>query len=184
MDREAQARETIVRMVQAEKDAVQRAYERGGLPTEQEQTEAYDALMRARDRLEAITWRVEGVSGATHASELPQPATFADIGIVATIADDAECFANNLREFADRLRDKIGVLDTLRDRSVRPSRQARTTDVASPRGRVSLQRLSARGRSARRPAPPVSRSMPTRGRLSHPGFRSSPVARRALFRSA
>jgi hypothetical protein len=115
--REVHAREVIVRLGEDRKAEIARAVERGGLPNEQEQARTYDMLMRARDQLEAITWRVEGVSEAAHASELPRPATFADIGIVATVANDAECFANNLREFADRLRDKIGVLETLRDTS-------------------------------------------------------------------
>jgi len=101
MDREDRATATI-------------AIERGGLPTEQQQAEGYDALMRAR-RLERITWDVEEISEAASRDELPRPVTLADIGVVAVIADDAASIADDLSGFAARLRDSIGWLDALRE---------------------------------------------------------------------
>jgi hypothetical protein len=116
MDRDAHAREVIVRLVEDQSTEVARALERGGLPNEQEQAGAYDALMRARDRLEAITWRVEGIAQADR-GDLPSPVTLAEIGTVAVIADDAERMAGELEQFAERLRGTIGALDVLRDTS-------------------------------------------------------------------
>jgi hypothetical protein len=71
--------------------------------------------MRARDRLERITWDVEEISEAASRDELPRPVTLADIGVVAVIADDAASIADDLSGFAARLRDSIGWLDALRE---------------------------------------------------------------------
>jgi hypothetical protein len=117
MDREAQAKEAVVRMVEEQDRAVGRALERGGLPTAHDHEQAYDALMRARDQLEGIVWRVEGVCEATDAGKLPQPVTLENIGVVAVMADDAERFAAELQQFAGRLRGRVGALDAYRDRS-------------------------------------------------------------------
>ncbi len=118
MDREAQAKEVIVRMVEGQESAVQRAIDRGGLPNAQEQEQGSRDLMRAFDWLEGIVWRVEGVCEATDAAKLPRPVTLEDIGVVAVIADDAERTAGELQEFASRLRAQVGALDSYRDRPV------------------------------------------------------------------
>jgi hypothetical protein len=80
------------------------------------QAGVYDALMHARDRLEAITWRVEGIALAER-GEPPKPVTLAEIGTVAVIVDNAERMAGDIAQFAARLRDSIGGLSALQDTS-------------------------------------------------------------------
>jgi hypothetical protein len=111
MDREAHAREVLVRLVEDQRTAVQRAVEQGGLPAEQDAADAYRDLMRARDRLEALVWRVEGIGESSDGSDLPRPVTLEDIGIVSVIASDAERMAGEIADFATQLQDAISALD-------------------------------------------------------------------------
>jgi hypothetical protein len=84
------------------------------LPTEQEQRQAYTALTRARDRLEQLAWRVEGICEVDPGVET-HAVTLADIGLVAVLADDADDCGAQLQEFAGRLRSSIGGLQAHRE---------------------------------------------------------------------
>jgi hypothetical protein len=114
MDREAQARQVVVRLVDEQEAAVQRAVARGWLPTEQDAKEVWDSLNAAFDVLEALVWRVEGISEADESSELPRPVTFEDIGVVSVIAANAKERAEEIREFAERLGKCGSALEAIR----------------------------------------------------------------------
>jgi hypothetical protein len=114
MDREAQARQVVVRLVDEQEAAVQRAVARGWLPTEQDAKEVWDSLNAAFDVLEALVWRVEGISEADESSELPRPVTFEDIGVVSVIAANAKERAEEIREFAERLGKCVSALEAIR----------------------------------------------------------------------
>jgi hypothetical protein len=86
------------------------------LPTEQEHEQVYTGLATERDRLQKLVWRVEDICEAAP-SDLPQPVSLSEIGIVAVLADDADQVAGQLQEFAGRLRDSIGALEAHRDTS-------------------------------------------------------------------
>lgn len=64
---------------------VQRAIERGGMPTEAEILEAEAAFRDAYNKLEAISFRLDGITEAD-TTELPSPVVLEHVGLIAGFA--------------------------------------------------------------------------------------------------
>jgi hypothetical protein len=100
-----------------ERDArVSRAIKRGGLPTEVEVDAIDKAFQKAYDLLEAVASRVAGISEIENYSDAPPyTVTLDQIGLVAALASDVlDLDLDQMRREAERLRDAIGPLDTIR----------------------------------------------------------------------
>lgn len=95
-------------------ERIQRAVGRGGLPTDAEADELFDAMQRVFDLLEDFAIRVGGVSESDVGEELPSAITLEDIGVVAIIVDTATRQADAFRRFSDQITGSVFALDAIR----------------------------------------------------------------------
>ncbi len=105
------------RAIQEQREKVQRAIDRGGLPTEAEILEVEAALANACDAVEALSHRVEGIAEIENCrdDDLSYTVTLEQIGLVAAFtADLLDLEIPQLQQEADRLRHAIGPLDSIR----------------------------------------------------------------------
>jgi hypothetical protein len=97
-------------------ERIRRAIDRGGLPTEAEFDAIDAALSKAYNLIEAVASRVAGVAEIEHVSDPPPyTVTLEQIGRVAVLASDLlDLDIPQLQREAERMRDTIGPLDTIR----------------------------------------------------------------------
>jgi hypothetical protein len=105
-------------IIQAEIDKnaalIQRALERGGLPTEAEAVEAHRSLADVLERLEAITGRIEGVARSDMGEDLPFEVSLEQIGVVGMLAADVEREITTLTRLAEQIRGRVSELSAIR----------------------------------------------------------------------
>jgi hypothetical protein len=94
-------------------EAVKRALERGGMPTEAEIAKVTRALADAFNGLENIAVRLDGITSAKH-EELPFTVTFEHVGLIAGFTKVLDIEIDQLRRTADKVDNEIFELDTIR----------------------------------------------------------------------
>jgi hypothetical protein len=112
------------RKIQEQREKVQQAIARGGLPTEAEILEVEAALANAYNAVEALSFRVEGIAEIEncHDDDLSYTVTLEQIGLVAAFtADLLDLEIPQLQQEAGRLRGAIGPLG-----SIQRNQQARS----------------------------------------------------------
>lgn len=113
MTSEAHLHKLVVAEIQDVTEQIQRAIERGGLPTEAEAEAVFIEGQKAFDRAERLAWRVAGIAEATCGSDVPD-ITMEQIGVVAVVADRLADRAQDFAELAEKLRKPISALDVIR----------------------------------------------------------------------
>jgi hypothetical protein len=115
----------LARLVEEEEDAVQRAIERGGLPTEAEGEAIMRDLSNAiSGELESVMLRVEGIAKSSEGDDLPFTVSLEQIGVVAVLADDVERYAAELHECAARMLKTVGALGSTRQNQLFQAKRA------------------------------------------------------------
>jgi hypothetical protein len=94
-------------------EQLERAIDRGGLPTAVEAQTVWDEMKQALDPLERIVMRVEGMAGANDGEV---KVTFEQFGILATLLEDVELNADELAQNVRRIRKAMFGLSSLIDR--------------------------------------------------------------------
>jgi hypothetical protein len=92
---------------------IRRAVETGGLPTEAEVVAVYDALTDAGEQVEALTWRIEGISASDVGKDVPE-VTLEQLGVVAMLASDTEGAIATLTRMHERIAMRISSLTAIR----------------------------------------------------------------------
>lgn len=95
-------------------DRLERSIERGGLPTEEDAEQAYKALRQAYDRLEGLAFRVKPFAAAD-SSDIDEPITLEQLGLVALIAADARRSLDDIGKEVAHLESAIWELGAIRD---------------------------------------------------------------------
>jgi hypothetical protein len=115
----------IARLIEEEEDAVQRALDRGGLPTEAEGEAIFHQLSNVTSGdLEAVMGRVEGIAKSSEGDDLPFTVSLEQIGVLAVLADDAERSAAELGEISARMRTAIHALASTRQEQLFQAKRA------------------------------------------------------------
>lgn len=84
-----------------------------GLPTPSEAESLFKALCAASDELEKLARRIEGVADSEDGPDR-QAVTFAQMGIVASIASDADFHVDSCERIAAKLHGALDALNALR----------------------------------------------------------------------
>jgi hypothetical protein len=115
----------IDRLIEEEEDAVRRAIERGGLPTEAEGEAIFHQLSNVTSGdLEAVMLRVEGIAKSSEGDDLPFTVSLEQIGVLAVLADDVERSAAELHESSARLQKTVGALAAARQEQLFQAKRA------------------------------------------------------------
>jgi hypothetical protein len=104
-------------IIQAEIDkveaSIQRAIERGGLPAEAEATAVYRALANTVEDLEAIVWRIEGISGSDTGEDIPE-VSLDQLGVIGLLTTDVEGQLDTLQGLIERAKARMPSLSAIR----------------------------------------------------------------------
>jgi len=100
--------------IEDQRAAVQRAIDRGGLPTEEDLDHVYKTLGMAHDVLEGIAVRVEGISESPDGSDLPFQVTLEHLGVLAVVASDAKRLVEDISGEVAKIESSISSLEAIR----------------------------------------------------------------------
>lgn len=98
------------------REDLQRALDRGGMPTDAEFVKAEAMLRAAYDQLEALGWRVSGIAGILDDPdlELPFPVTSEHVGLVAGYGHLLDTDLRELGQVLARLKQAVYDLELIR----------------------------------------------------------------------
>jgi hypothetical protein len=103
----------IRREIEADDERIRLALERGGLPTEAEAEKLHHDLTGLIEELEAITWRVEGITLSDGGGDIPE-VTLEQIGVVGILASNVEGELETLTRLNERIRSRMSSLSAIR----------------------------------------------------------------------
>lgn len=110
----ATMQEQLEELARQDSERIQRAVERGGLPTEADADELAAALQHAFDVLEGIASRVDGISLSGDGHDLPFAVTLADLGVLAIITENVNRRTGDFARFSGKIAARTGALDSIR----------------------------------------------------------------------
>jgi hypothetical protein len=104
----------IQREIDRDAAEIQRALDRGGLPTEAEVRAVYESLTDLIEHLEGLTWRVEGIASSDCGNHLPFEVSLEQIGLVGMLAADARGELATLTNMVERISGQVTRLSAIR----------------------------------------------------------------------
>jgi hypothetical protein len=104
----------IQREIDREEAAVQRAIERGGLPTEAEALACAEALRNVLEELHGLNGRIEGIAASDMGQDLPFDVSLEQLGVIAMLTSDVEGEIRTLTRENERTTSRISNLSAIR----------------------------------------------------------------------